>query len=275
VALDYKIFDGWINMVPEKFAYGSFDVSYLFSEVGERVEQGRTTEEIVEEMDRAGMDQAVLAAGYDFQPDDVPWALDALKRFPDRFHGSFVVDPRKGMEGVRELESRVRDDGFVMARISAYHTMVPYTDPRCYPLYAKCVELDIPISINVGVPGPLVPAAQMQDPIHLDEICAFFPELKIIMAHCGDPWADLCVKLMLKWKNLYMMTSAFSPKRYPEALVHYMNSRGADKVMFASDYPLVGLERCAREVAEMDFRDEERRRKFLSDNARRVILGQG
>ena len=226
-------------------------------------------------MDRAGIDQAVLAAGYDFQPDDVPWALDALKRFPDRFHGSFIVDPRQGMAGVRELESRVRDDGFVMARISAYHTLVPYADPRCYPLYAKCVELDIPISINVGVPGPLVPAAQLQDPIHLDEICAFFPALKIIMAHCGDPWADLCVKLMLKWKNLYMMTSAFSPKRYPEPLVHYMNSRGADKVMFASDYPLLGLERCAREVAEMEFRDEERRRKFLSDNARRVILGQG
>jgi hypothetical protein len=77
------------------------------------------------------------------------------------------------MAGVRELESRVRDDGIVMARISAYHTLVPYTDPRCYPLYAKCVELDIPISINVGVPGPLVPAAQLQDPIHLDEICAF------------------------------------------------------------------------------------------------------
>jgi hypothetical protein len=96
VALDYKIFDGWINVVPEKFAHGNFDTSYLFSEVAERVEQGRTTEQIVEEMDHAGIDQAVLAAGYDFQPDDVPWALDALKRFPDRFHGSFIVDSRQG-----------------------------------------------------------------------------------------------------------------------------------------------------------------------------------
>jgi predicted TIM-barrel fold metal-dependent hydrolase len=94
------------------------------------------------------------------------------------------------------------------------------------------------------------------------------------MAHCGDPWAELCVKLMLKWKNLYMMTSAFSPKHYPPPLVHYMNTRGPDKVMFASDYPLLGLSRCVREVEEMNFRDEDRRRKFLSDNARRVILGQ-
>jgi len=36
----------------------------------------------------------------------------------------------------------------------------------------------------------------------------------------------------------------------------------------------LGLDRCAREIEEMDFRDEERRRNFGSDNARRVILGE-
>jgi predicted TIM-barrel fold metal-dependent hydrolase len=54
-----------------------------------------------------------------------------------------------------------------------------------------------------------------------------------------------------------------------------MNLRGADKVMFASDYSLLCLDRCAGEIENMVFRDEERRRKFASDNARRVILGEG
>jgi predicted TIM-barrel fold metal-dependent hydrolase len=161
-----------------------------------------------------------------------------------------------------------------MARIMAFHTLIPYNDPRCYPLYAKCVELDIPISINVGVPGPLVPAARLQDPIVLDEICAFFPELKIIMAHGGDPWAAVCVKLMLKWKNLNYMSSAFAPKHLPKEIVHYMNTRGPDRIMWASDYPLLGFDRCASEIEAMDLRDEERRRKFGRDNARRVILGE-
>jgi predicted TIM-barrel fold metal-dependent hydrolase len=80
---------------------------------------------------------------------------------------------------------------------------------------------------------------------------------------------------MLKWKNLYYMTSAYAPKHLPKAIVHYMNTRGPDKVMFASDYPLLGLDRCAREIEKMEFRDEERRRKFAGDNARRVILGEG
>jgi len=274
MALDFKLFDAWINITPKQPDYGNMDVSYLFPELAERYRTGRTTEQLLEEMDEAGVDQAVLAAGYDPLNDDTSWTLDAIERYPERFHGSLVVDPHRGMDGVRELESRVKNDGFKMARIMAFHTLIPYNDPRCYPLYAKCIELDIPISINVGFPGPLVPAARLQDPIYLDEICAFFPELKIIMAHGGDPWADVCVKLMLKWKNLYYMSSAFAPKHLPAPIVHYMNTRGRGRVMWASDYPLLGLDRCAREIEAMAFREEDRRREFGSETARRVILGE-
>jgi predicted TIM-barrel fold metal-dependent hydrolase len=274
MALDFKLFDPWINIVPKQPEYGNMDVSYLFPDLAARYVEGRTTEQIIAEMDEAGVEQAVLAAGYDKLHDDTRWTLESIEKHPDRFFGSLVVDPHKGMDGVRELEHRVKNDGFKMARIMAFHTLIPYNDPRCYPLYAKCVELDIPISINVGVPGPLVPAARLQDPIVLDEICAFFPELKIIMAHGGDPWAAVCVKLMLKWKNLNYMSSAFAPKHLPKEIVHYMNTRGPDRIMWASDYPLLGFDRCASEIEAMDLRDEERRRKFGRDNARRVILGE-
>jgi predicted TIM-barrel fold metal-dependent hydrolase len=274
MALDFQLFDPWINIVPKLPEYGEMDVSYLFPDLAARYIDGRTTEQIIAEMDEVGVEQAVLAAGYDKQHDDTTWTLKSIEKYPDRFFGSLVVDPHKGMDGVRELEHRVKNDGFKMARIMAFHTLIPYNDPRCYPLYAKCVELDIPISINVGVPGPLVPAARLQDPIVLDEICAFFPELKVIMAHGGDPWAAVCVKLMLKWKNLTYMSSAFAPKHLPKEIVHYMNTRGPDRVMWASDYPLLGFDRCANEIEAMDLRDEERRRKFGRDNARRVILGE-
>jgi len=142
MTLDYKLFDGWINMVPKNPDYGNMDVTYLFPALAERYENGRTTEQIVDEMDEAGIDQAVLAAGYDKHFDDTKWTLESMERYPDRFHGSWVVDPHRGMADVRELESRVRNDGFKMARIMAFHTLIPYTDPRCYSLYAKCVELD-------------------------------------------------------------------------------------------------------------------------------------
>jgi predicted TIM-barrel fold metal-dependent hydrolase len=112
MALDFKLFDPWINIVPKQPEYGNMDVSYLFPDLAARYVEGRTTEQIIAEMDEAGVEQAVLAAGYDKLHDDTTWTLESIEKHPDRFFGSLVVDPHKGMDGVRELEHRVKNDGF-------------------------------------------------------------------------------------------------------------------------------------------------------------------
>jgi predicted TIM-barrel fold metal-dependent hydrolase len=276
LSLDFKLVDGWINNTPKGSEWDETAMPVkMFPGLAVRFKEGRTTDELVAEMDEFGVERGVVCAGWDLEHDDMGWAINALERFPDRFVGSLMVDPFAGMAGVRQLETCVKEHGFKMARIAALRTMIPYNDPRCYPLYAKCVELDIPISINVGIPGPLVGAAKFQDPINLDGICADFPELKVIMAHGGDPWTELCVKLMRKWKNLYYMTSAFTPKHVPKPIIDYMNGRGSDRIMWASDYPLLGFDRCAGEIEnEMTFRDDETLKKFGRDNALRVIFGE-
>ena len=60
---------------------------------------------------------------------------------------------------------------------------------------------------------------------------ARFPELKFVMRHGAEPWPELAIKLMLKSPNLYYMTSAFAPKHYPEAIINYANTRGAECVV--------------------------------------------
>ena len=117
-----------------------------------------------------------------------------------------------------------------------------------YPVYAKCVELDLPVMVCAGVPGPRVPMA-CQDVALIDEVCWFFPELVFITRHGCEPWTDLAVKLMLKWPNLYYSTSAFAPKHYPKAIIDYANTRGADKIMYAGYFPMgLSLERIMTEM---------------------------
>ena len=94
------------------------------------------------------------------------------------------------------------------------YPQVPINDKKLYPIYAKCVELDIPIFVYAGVPGPRVPMA-CQDVAHIDEVCWFFPELKFVMRHGCEPWTDLAVKLMLKWPNLYYSTSRVRAEALP------------------------------------------------------------
>jgi uncharacterized protein len=263
--------DAWINPNLGPPLREDWDVSGLFgSGLRDRLQEGTSLAQLVQQMDAAGVDRGVLCSGYSGET-DLEWVRNAIKSHPDRFVGSHIVDPRKGMEAVREVESLVGGDGFRLIRMMGLQTQLPYDHPAYFPVYAKCAELGVPVGLNVGFPGPLVPS-RSQDPLPIDAVAAFFPELTIVLSHGGEPWVDLCIKLMIKWSNVHYMTSAFAPKHIPAAVVDYANTRGADRIMFASDFPLLTHERCAREISAMPFRSQEIVDKFVAGNATRLFF---
>jgi predicted TIM-barrel fold metal-dependent hydrolase len=67
------------------------------------------------------------------------------------------------------------------------------------------------------------------------------------------------------------MTSAFAPKHYPKDIVHFANTRGADKIMYAGYFPMgLSLERIFCDMPNVPFKDEVWP-KFLRENAKRVF----
>jgi predicted TIM-barrel fold metal-dependent hydrolase len=272
--LPFSPIDGWVNLNFASPASAGLDVSHLFPGLEERVVRGTDPDRLLQVMDDAGVERAVLTAGFNGRArDDLESLTRAVKAYPDRFVASLVVDPRAGMDTVRlvreAVEHRVR-----LVRMLAYETQLPYDHPAYYPVYAVCAELGIPVGLNVGLPGPRV-AGLAQHPIAVDTVCAFFPGLKIVLSHGGAPWFDECAHLVLKWPELYYMTSAYAPKRVPRVILDLMNGRGADKVIWASDYPVIDLKRCVEEIAALDFKDESRRRRFARDNAYRLFFAEG
>lgn len=218
-------------------------------------------------MDRHGIEKAMVGLGFE----DTASAR-AVRDHPDRFFGCFNVDPNRGMEGVRDLVKAYETLGIksAIAFPAGYLPQVPINDKKFFPIYAKCIELDIPICCTTGIAGPRVPSA-CQETALIDEVCWFFPELTFVMRHGAEPWAELAMKLMLKWPNLYYSTSAFAPRFYPPAIVDYANTRGADKVMYAGYFPMgLSLDRIFDDMPKVPFRDEVWP-KFLSENARRVF----
>lgn len=221
----------------------------------------------LDEMDKHGIAQAMISVRF-----GNPLGGRALKDHPDRFIGSYAVDPNLGMEGVRELRKAVEVYGVKAATAfpAGCVPQVPINDKKFYPLYAACVDLDIPIFVCAGVPGPRVPMG-CQDVALIDEVCWFFPELRFVTRHGCEPWTDLMVKLMLKYPNLYYSTSAFAPRYYPEAIVDFANTRGADKILYAGYFPMgLTLERIFAEMPQVPFRDHVWP-KFLRENAVRVL----
>lgn len=198
--------------------------------------------------------------------------LEAMQRHPGRFAAIRPVDPNKGMDAVRLIQRDFDEHGIkgVSFFPSGQQPPVPINDKKAYPIYAKCIELDLPIFINVGVPGPRIPMMP-QWVGHLDEVAYDLPELKVVMRHGAEPDEDLAVKLLLKWPNLYYSTSAFAPKYWPEAIVKFANSRGADKVIYGGYFPMgLELSRIFREMDAVPFKDEVWP-KFLYDNAAELL----
>lgn len=224
--------------------------------------------ELIEAMDRAGVEKCIITTQAE-HPD--AHSLEFPRAHPDRFVLSLSLDPRNGMKAIRALESMVRDEPVVLARITPFMIgALPPNDRVYYPVYSKCIELDLPVAINTGIPGPPMPG-QCQDPMYLDEVCVFYPELKLVMAHGADPWWDVAIRLMIKYRNLYLQTSAYAPRYFPPQLIHFMNTRGQDKIMFASDHPVLSFERCVKEAEALDLR-EGVLDKFLYANAEKLFF---
>jgi uncharacterized protein len=226
--------------------------------------------ELLEIMDRAGVEKSILSLRAQ-KPSE--YVLEFVEARPDRFVLAAYLDPRRGMPALRELESVARAHPVVLARLVPFMINLPPDDRVYYPVYAKCIEMNLPVSVNTGIPGPPAPG-KCQDPMYLDEVCLFFPELKLIMAHGADPWWQVAIRLMLKYQNLYLMTSAYAPRYFPPELIQFMNTRGQHKIMFASDHPVLSMERCIKEAHELDLR-EGVLEKFLYTNAQNVLFPEG
>jgi predicted TIM-barrel fold metal-dependent hydrolase len=240
---------------------------YMFKDIPETGKQDDYIAYTLERMDATGVDVAMIGV-----TEDYAISIEALTKHPDRFIGYYEVDPSQGMKAVNQI--RKMKEHFDIKCVTAFpagcRPQVPINDKMFYPVYATCIDLDLPIGVCCGVPGPRVPMA-CQDVALIDEVCWFFPELKFIMKHGAEPWTDLAVKLMLKWPNLYYMTSAFAPKHYPKDIIHYANTRGTDKILYAGYFPMgLSLERIFREMPDVPFRDHVWP-KFLRENAIRVL----
>ncbi len=229
-------------------------------------------EATLQSMDAAGVGLGLLSAwwgpGGPLIPND--FVADLVAKHPDRFRGVAAVDLACPMDAVRELRRCVHDLGFVALRVVQWLWDLPPNDRRFYPLYAACIDLGIPVCLQVGHTGPLRPSEPGRPIPYLDDVALEFPELVLVGGHIGFPWTDEMISLATKYPNVHIDTSAYVPKRYPRALVDFMRGHGHRKVLFGTNFPMLLHRRCLEGLDELAL-DEETTRLFLSGNAERVF----
>lgn len=285
VQRDVLAIDAVCNLrTPEMVARRKHDWILYGRQFG-RQEPVLTVPQQIETMEAAGIEKAILIAarvGSKHQgfTDSVPYeeVVQVVQAHPDRFYGMAGIDPFEGMEGVRELEWAVKELGFVGAHVYPHWFGLEPDHRKYYPFYAKCVELDIPIQMQVGhcliYIADRPPMRSVGRPILLDTIACDFPELKLVGIHTGWPWVEEMISVAWKHPNVYIGSDAYAPRHWKPEFVNFINTWGREKVIFGTDWPVIEMERATREIADLNLRPESRRR-FLRENTVRLYKLDG
>jgi len=282
MSADYEVIDAVANIwTPEALSHRPdwTDEFFVGKVKGRHDSRGVSLEAMLAQMDSAGIRRAFLVAAktgrlglsgsYHMPPEVV---AEAVAQYPDRFSGLIGLDPYQGMAGVRALEDAITNMGFIGTHMYPHWFELEPNQAKWYPFYAKCIELNVPVQMQVG--QSLIYSKEQRcrsvgRPIYLDDIACDLPELKLIGTHVGIPWTDEMIAMAWKHENVYICTDAHSPKYWPKSLVKYINSYGQNKVIFGTDFPVLQFKRTVEEIDDFGLKPEVRR-KFMRDNAIRL-----
>jgi uncharacterized protein len=246
----------------------SFPAQYMFKDVPHEFHGTEDPISItLEQMDKYNIQYGMIGVGEEDGDGE-----RALKLYPNRFIPSMSIDANDGVAAQQAMVKNYEKYGIRSVSMfpAGMFPQVPINDKKMYPIYAKACELDIPVFVCAGIPGPRLKFAPQHVEL-IDEVMYDFPELTFVTRHGCQPWTELAVKLMLKWPGLHYSTSAFAPKHYDKNIIAYANTRGADKIIYAGYYPMgLSMERIMTDMPKVPFKDEVWP-KFLYGNAARIL----
>ena len=198
---------------------------------------------MVAEMDRAGVERVLVTQTkmwsyrrkWMYMDTRLEEVLQYTRAHPGRFAGLAGYNPFDIKASLKEIDTAVREHGFRGVYVHIYGFDIPLHDAKMYPLYAKCVELDVPVSLQVGHVLEAMPSEHGR-PMHLDRVACDFPDLKIVGAHTGWPWVEELISVCYKWDNVYLGVDAWMPKYLKPEVVHFVNSRmGQDRCLWGTN----------------------------------------
>src|SRR5262245_2981591 len=200
-----------------------------------------------------------------------------VRAYPDIFLGFGVIDPWQGNVALEEIK-RIKDLGLHgIGELNPARQHFFPNDTRFYPLWEEVQKQGLPIlfhsgmaAAGAGTPGGMGTKLKYTQPIHLDDVAADFPELKIISAHPSWPWGSESLAIARRKSNFYIDLSGWAPKYFSPELVQYVSTIIQDKAMFGSDWPSMGVERWLEEFAQINIKPEVRQ-KIMLDNAKKFF----
>jgi hypothetical protein len=227
---------------------------------------------LLSEMDEGDIQMTVIQghppnSGFLNTNDDI---AAIVREHPGRLAAFAGVNPVEGKKAVEELERCVKELGFKGCGEFGYMDLL---DERCFPIYKKCIELDVPILIHTGFTSPTCPL-KYGSPVPLDEVAMLYPDLTIIAAHCGFPWFLELASVLARRPNVYVDVSLLGVPLLPDMLrqqiIFAFLGLGVRRILFGTDLPAVRPSLYAPYVRKLRPTEAETN-MIMGENAARLL----
>ena len=243
-----------------------------------------SVEDLIESMDRSGIDHAVVC-GFPWRRRDIcrmhnEYMAEATARLPTRLSWLGIVSPidspleeaqwcfENGALGIGELNADAQ--GFTWGDASLLQ-----------PLIDICAHADRPLLVHSSEPvGHLYPGKGTATPDQLMLLAAMSPNVRVVAAHWGGglPFYELMPEVRRTLEGVTYDCAATSYLYDFRVFRSTLDIVGAEKVMFGSDFPVLGQERLLKKVANLQWHSAEEARLVLAGTASRVFhlnIGEG
>lgn len=243
-----------------------------YTAMGKAYFHSRTLADIIDDMDEAGIDKACIVAmdlstQYGVELVTNEDVAKMASQHPDRLIPFASVDPSMGRLAVDRLVHAVEDLGCRGLKLVPPVQHFDFSDPRHDRLWETALELGILVWTHTAHQKSHPDSdARLGHPMLVEPVTLKYPDLKIVLGHCGFPWPWEAWSLVARRPNVYLDVSA-----YPSLYDHlpwdaYSKSDVEHKVLFATDYPLLGFQETRDALDRVDI-PASFRSKILGENA--------
>ena len=212
-------------------------------------------DKMIEEMDEAGVDKSVIfGVDYGLLFGEAPLHIfeqnriyaNVAKKHEGRLIPLIAIDPRR-KGALRHCKEAYHDWGMKGFKLHAGVGYLP-DSPECFWVYEKAAEWNVPVMVHTGGAPSVSLRWENSRPVYVASAASRYPEVKFIMAHCGDlGWWYEAMQAANWLSNVYVDLSLWqksykkNPARFYKWLRHIIDEVGPEKVLFATDAPFPNL----------------------------------
>ncbi|TNF26384.1 MAG: amidohydrolase [Deltaproteobacteria bacterium] len=224
-----------------------------------------SVDDLLREMDRLNVTRAVLIAHPPLISNE--FILDLCEKYPDKFISFINVSTDE--DPAAKIDELVAKGAFGL-KIHHAADGIKASDEFYIPMLEKAREHKMPVILHTGC-FHMKPIHKCPEFSHAKEVEPYFskyPDLKFVLAHMNYKEPDVAMEFARKYDNVYVDISW----QDTEVIYKALSQVPTDKILFGSDWPLVGnnievtLKRVLRLFDEKAL-TEEQLGKILKENA--------